>query len=386
MSSWKLKPRFNIDFSFSDMIYAFNNLNNDKFKDLVKIEISNLYEVNKNKIIITNSGRTALYLFLKALDLKKNASIGVQLFCCPIVFETILRAGYKPVFLEIDPTTFTLDINQLKMYKEKLDALIVVHTFGNPADMDSIKDIMMDTPIIEDCAHAVYSKYKNKFVGTFGDGAFFSYGPTKNISAGGGGALLINNNKKLKKSIETLLGSLDTPTMKENIKFVIINYLKSIVYRKPWYGLFAYEVAKKFDEQLDFQNNVSFKIKQITNPNIALIYKRYNSILNRVIIQQKNIESLKNKVMKLKVKTISPTPNSQPLFFLYPLVFSNPKTRDNTFNRLKYSGIDSLKFYSDTPEIARKKYGYNGECPITERIIESLLAVPTYYNIKNLII
>ena len=171
--------------------------------------------------------------------------------------------------------------------------------------------------------------------------------------------------------------------MKDDIKFVLMNYIKAIVYRKPWYGLFAYNVAKKFDEQLDLQNNVSFKIKQITNPNIAMIYKRYNSILNRIKTQQKNIETLKNKIMRLQVKTISPTPNSQPLFFLYPMVFSDFKTRDRMFNRLKDSGIDSLKFYSDTPEIAKQKYGYNGECLKTEKIIENLLAVPSYYNIKN---
>ena len=86
-------------------------------------------------------------------------------------------------------------------------------------------------------------------------------------------------------------------------------------------------------------------------------------------------------IKKLGVRTIKSLPNSQPLYFLYPMIFPNSKTRNNMYDKLKILGIDSLKFYSDTPKIAQRKYGYNGECTLSEEIIASLLAFPTYYNI-----
>ena len=370
--------------------YALNKIHNDEMEEMTKKKIGNIYGVDKNSVFLTNTGRTALYLILRALNLKKGAKIGVQLFSCPVVFEAIIQAGYKPVFLEIDPKTFTLDITQLKLIGKKLDALIVIHTFGNPADMDSLRNIMKDKPIIEDCAHGIYSKYKNKFVGTIGDASFFSYGPGKNLSAGGGGALIINNSNKFKISIDDLIKYLKEPTLKDEFKFILFNYTKSLFYKKPWYGMFAFDLAKKFDSQLDFQDKTSFNIKKIYNPNIAIICRRLNSFEKRITLQQKNIEILEKVIKKIKIKTIKPTPNSKPLYYLYPIVFSDSQKRNNMYNRLKMHGIDSLKFYSDTPRIARKLYGYNGECKSTENTLNKLLVLPTYYcinsNITNKII
>lgn len=376
-------PRANVEFTFSDMIYALNKIHNDEMEEMTIKKIGNIYGVDKNSVFLTNTGRTALYLILRALNLKKGARIGVQLFSCPVVFEAIIQVGYKPVFLEIDSNTFTLDIIQLKSLEKKIDALIVIHTFGNPADMNSILNIMKDKPIIEDCAHGIYSKYKNKFVGTIGDASFFSYGPGKNLSAGGGGALIINNSNKFKISIEDLIKDFKEPTLKDEFKFILFNYIKSLFYRKPWYGLFAFGLAKKFDSQLDFQDKTSFNIKKIDNPNIAIIYRRLNSFKKQIASQQKNIEILEKVMKELKIKTIKPTLNSKPLYYLYPMVFLDSHKRNDMYDRLKMHGIDSLKFYGDTPRIARKLYGYNGECKLTENTLNKLLVLPTYYYINS---
>jgi dTDP-4-amino-4,6-dideoxygalactose transaminase len=380
MSNWKIMPRFQVEFTASDLLFALENSYNNKTEKLLKNTMNNFYKINSERIYLTNTGRTALYLILKALDLKKGSKIGVQLFCCPVVFESIIRAGYKPFFLEIDLTTFTLDTNYLKTVENELDGLIVVHTFGNPADMDSIKKIMKNKPVIEDCAHAVHSRYKNRFVGTIGDASFFSFGSGKNISAGGGGALLINNRKILKIPIEQLIGDLASPNFNNNMKYVLFNYLKSFFYKWPWYGLFSFEVAKKFEDDLDFQNKFGFEISKTKNPNLAVIYRRYNTLKEKMAFQRKNIKSLRTALKNIDAQTIIIQPGSQPLFYLLPLLFSNQKLRDTFYEELISVGVDPLKLYSRTPDIVRNKYGYQGECTRTEKIIEKLLEIPTYYD------
>ena len=383
MHKWNLMPRLNVEFDFSDILYALNNVDNTNLKNVVKLQIRSIYGTNENYIFLTNTGRTALYLLLKALKLKKGAKVGIQLFCCPAVFDAIVRAGYEPFFLEIDPRTFTLDTKELVLVKDKLDALVVVHTFGNPTDIDTIREIIGDKPIIEDCAQAVYSKYKNKIVGTLGDASFFTYGAGKNISAGGGGALIINNPKLFKMSIEELIKDIEEPSLIDNIRFAFLNYIKSFFYKRPYYGMFAFETAKKFENKIDFQNKRSFTIQQINLSNVAIIEKRYRNLTNKITKQLKNIKRLDESFKKSQIHTITIQADSNALLYLYPLMFQTQHAKMLYSKTLKENGVDFLDIYEETPEIARSKYRYRGTCKRTEDIISRTIALPTYYEINK---
>ena len=103
-----LMPRLNVEFSDADMRFALDNADNNAIVEDARKLIAETYGFENSKLHFTNTGRTALYLFLKALDLNPGAAVGVQLFTCTVVFEAIKQAGYKPYFLEIDPETYTL--------------------------------------------------------------------------------------------------------------------------------------------------------------------------------------------------------------------------------------------------------------------------------------
>jgi dTDP-4-amino-4,6-dideoxygalactose transaminase len=98
------------------------------------------------------SARAAIIVAIKALNLSPGASIGVPLYCCPVVFKAIEAAGCKPCFIDIDPGTFCISAKDLSAKSAQIDALIAVHMFGNLCDMPGIQEAAQDKPIIEDCA------------------------------------------------------------------------------------------------------------------------------------------------------------------------------------------------------------------------------------------
>ena len=112
-------------------------------------------------------------------------------FCASV--SSILHAGATPVLAEIDPKIFNIDPQQLeRKITPKTRALLVVHFSGRPCDMDSILDIVdrHNLILIEDCAHALESRYKEREIGTFGNFGCFSFYVTKNLVTGEGGMVL----------------------------------------------------------------------------------------------------------------------------------------------------------------------------------------------------
>lgn len=159
-----------------------------------------------------NSGRSALLTILKAFGIGKEDEVLLQAFTCNAVPNPVLWVGAKPVYVDVDENTFNVDANDLqKKVTRRCKAVIVQHTFGLAVDMETIMEIAKKHHlfIIEDCAHALGSTYKEKKVGTFGAAAFFSFGRDKVISSVYGGAAIISSklkvqSEKLKNIYETL--------------------------------------------------------------------------------------------------------------------------------------------------------------------------------------
>ncbi len=145
-----------------------------------------------------NSGRSAFYSLLKAMEIGEKDEVLLQAFTCVAVPNAIIWAGAKPVYVDvlfdgtINPDTIEKNITS------KTKAILVQHTFGIPSQMDQIKKIAKkhNLLIIEDCAHTVGGTYDGKKLGTFGDAAFFSFGRDKAFSSVFGG-MAITNDKTL---------------------------------------------------------------------------------------------------------------------------------------------------------------------------------------------
>lgn len=145
---------------------------------------------------VFESGRSALYAILKNLDIKKEDEVILQAFTCVAVPNSILWAGGRPIYADIDYATLNMSPESFeKKITSRTRAVVVQHTFGFPANMNRILEIARRHHlfVIEDCAHALGAEYEGKLLGTFGDAAFFSFGRDKVISSVFGGVVVTNN-------------------------------------------------------------------------------------------------------------------------------------------------------------------------------------------------
>lgn len=148
------------------------------------------------------SGLDALTITIYALDFPKGTEIIVPSNTYIATILAILRCGHKPILVEPDIYTYNIDPSKIEeKITSKTKALIVVHLYGKPCDMEPIVEITKkyNLSLIEDCAQAHGARYKGKKVGNFGIGCFSFY-PTKNLGAlGDGGAIVLNDEILYKK-------------------------------------------------------------------------------------------------------------------------------------------------------------------------------------------
>lgn len=154
-----------------------------------------------------NSGTDALHLALRALDIGKGDEVITSAFTFVATAEAIGIVGATPVFVDINAETFNIDPEAIeKAITPKTKAIIPVHLYGQPCDMDAIMDIAKryNLYVIEDACQAMGATYKGQKVGSFGDFGCFSFYPTKNLGGMGDGGLLTTNVTALKDRVIAL--------------------------------------------------------------------------------------------------------------------------------------------------------------------------------------
>jgi len=162
-----------------------------------------------------DSGTDALHLALKALGIGEGDEVITVANSFIATALAISLVGAKPVFVDIDTEAHTMDPNALEHFlrlrkkrgeKQKIKAILPVHLYGHPAEMDSITDIAnrYQLPIIEDACQAHGAEYEGKKVGSFGVLGCFSFYPTKNLGAYGDGGIVVTSEKKLYEKLRLL--------------------------------------------------------------------------------------------------------------------------------------------------------------------------------------
>ena len=135
-------------------------------------------------------GRMAFLYILRALDLPAGSEVICPALTFWVVPEMVRVAGLRPVFVDVDPHTLTLDPDKLeRAITERTRAVVPTHIYGLPCDMDRIGAIVErhGLVMIEDCAHALGATFRGREVGTFGHAAFFSFQTLKPLNTFGGG-------------------------------------------------------------------------------------------------------------------------------------------------------------------------------------------------------
>ena len=161
--------------------------------------------IGTDKSIGCNSGTDALYMALRALGIGEGDEVITTPFTFIATSEVIVRVGAKPVFIDIDHTTFNFDLDLLAAaVTPQTKAIVAVHLFGRPLNMTKLMAIAKkhNLSVIEDCAQATGASWQGNKVGSIGDAGCFSFFPTKNLGGcGDGGALTTNSSEIAQQTV-----------------------------------------------------------------------------------------------------------------------------------------------------------------------------------------
>ncbi len=290
-----------------------------------------------------SNGTAAIFLALAALGIKEGDEVITVSFTFIGTAEGICHTGAKPVFVDIDPDTYNIDASKIEAaVNEKTRAIIPVHLYGNPADMNAILKIAekYHLKVVEDCAQAHLAKFKGKIAGTFGDIGTFSFFPGKNLGAYGDAGALITDSKELEERIRKLLDH------GRSRKY----YHEMVGYNHRLDGLQAAVLSVKMNHIEEWTK------KRRENARI------YTELLS------------KNKSIILP-KTQQ---NGEHVYHLYVIRVNN---RDEALEYLKSKGIAASIHYPVPLHLqpAFKYLGYEkGDFPVSESVSEKILSLPMY--------
>ena len=290
------------------------------------------------------SGLDALILAIDAFAFPKGSQIIVPSNTYIATILSIVRNGFEPILVEPDMSTYNIDPSKIEQsITSKTKAILVVHLYGKPAQMDKIVDIakLHNLKIIEDCAQAHGARYKDKVVGGFGIGCFSFY-PTKNLGALGDGGAIVSNDIEYDAKIKALR-----------------NYGSSQKYHNQYIGY-----NSRLDEvQAGF---LSIKLKVLEE---ITMHKRE--------LAQAYLQNLDDRFVKPQV--------SNDCYDVYHIFNIRHPERNKLKEYLFDSGIKSEIHYPIAPHRQKAMNGIiDGEYPISDEIHATTLSLPiSYFHTKE---
>jgi dTDP-4-amino-4,6-dideoxygalactose transaminase len=297
------------------------------------------------------SGTDALYLALKAAGIGEGDEVITVSHSFIATAFAISLTGAKPVFVDIDPEVYTMDPNALEHFlkkrkakegrRRKVKAILPVHLYGHPAEMDAIMDIAerYDLIVIEDACQAHGAEYHGKKVGSFGLFGCFSFYPTKNLGAYGDGGMVVTDDKKLYEMLRLLR---------------------------------CYGEKKKYQHILKGENSRLDEIQAA----VLRVKLKYLDQWNG----ERRKKALTYKRMLENAEVICPV-EKEKARHVYHLFVIRAKKRNSLQTFLRENGIEALIHYS-IPIHLQKAYKelryHRRDLPVTERCAREILSLPFF--------
>ncbi len=295
--------------------------------------------VNVKHVCGVGNGTDALRIALLACGIGKGDEVITTPFTFVATAETIVQTGAKAIFADIDNETLNINPDEiLKKITPKTKAILPVHIYGNPCNMDKIMDISEEynLSVIEDCAQSIGSLYKDKQTGSFGKCGCFSFFPTKNLGCAGDGGAVITNDEEINSKIRML-----------RVHGAVKKYTFKI---------------EGFNSRLDAIQAaiLNFKLKLINSKNRRRreIANIYNNTINSKVIRQKTQD------------------NGYHVYHQYTII---TEKRDELKEFLKKQDIDTAIHYSIPLHKQEVFSAYNNDSyPVSEKIANNVLSLPIY--------
>jgi len=307
---------------------------------------------SKHAVAVSN-GTSGLHLCIKAIGIQEGDLVITTPFSFVASANCILYERAIPVFVDIDPRTLNLDIAQLvdkvkelRHKTSKLKALLPVHVFGQPCDMDSIMEVAQqyDLVVIEDACEAIGAEYKGHKVGTFGNAAVFAFYPNKQMTTGEGGVIVTDSDE-----IAKLCRSMRNQGRDES-------------------GTWLQHIRLGYNYRLD-ELSAALGVAQLERIEELLIKRErvagwYNARLRRI--------------PGVQIPYISPH-TTRVSWFVYVIRLAPGIDRNAVMAALEERGIPSRPYFTPIhlQPFYVQRFGYRrGDFPITEALGDTCLALP----------
>ncbi|TEB06616.1 UDP-4-amino-4-deoxy-L-arabinose--oxoglutarate aminotransferase [Pelotomaculum schinkii] len=304
--------------------------------------------------VAVNSGTSGLHLAVRALGIGEGDEVITTPFSFISSSNCLIFEKARPVFADIDPVTFNIDPEQIESrITPKTRAILPVHVFGRPADMDTIFKIATKKGIfvIEDACEAIGASYHGKKVGTECDAGVFAFYPNKQITTGEGGIITTNNS-----DVASLCRSMRNQGRSEED------------------GGWLNHCRLGYNYRLD-ELSAALGVAQI---------ERIDEILAK---RESAARAYSVKLKKIKgVMTPNETPGVRISWFVYVVSLAHGIDRNSVMNHLQKNGIGCRPYFQPLhlQPFYRKSFGYSeGDYPNTERISSSTLALPFFNDITE---
>ncbi len=317
-----------------------------------------------------NSGTDALILALRALNIGQGDEVITSSFSFFATAEAITSVGARPVFVDIEPENYLMDLDLIeKAITPRTKAILPVHLFGNPIDMDKIMAIAEgnNLKVIEDCAQAAGAHWRGKPVGSYGDVGCFSFFPTKNLGAAGDGGAIITNDFDLAKTIRELaIHGMPKRYFHTNIGYNSrLDSLQAAILNVKLGRLNKWVEQRKVIA-INYINKLS-TIKSIKLPSNTFINNSCHS-WNQFAIRIIDNSFIKN--IKFTSEDVLDTP-SRDLFKI----------------ELQGLGVNTIIYYPIPIHLqpAYKELGYKeGSLPVTEKVCSQVISLPIFPELKSI--
>lgn len=253
-----------------------------------------------------SNGTVALHLALLTLGIGEDDEVIVPSFTYVATANSITYVGAKPVFVDSKLDDWQIDPEDIKKkISNKTKAIIVVHLYGHPCDMDEICKICNDNNIylIEDCAEAIGSEYKGRKVGTFGDLACFSFFGNKTITTGEGGMVVGRDKSLIEKAAH-----LKDQGMSRTVRY--------------WHDIIGYNF-------------------RMTNIQAAIGYAQIDRIEDNVKRKIEIGELYNKNLIDLPLKTLKPVGDVRHTYWMCSILLDDASKRDSLHDYLYENGIDT---------------------------------------------
>lgn len=311
--------------------------------------------LNVGHVVAVNSGTSALQLGLQALEIAEGDEVVLPSFSFMAVTNAVLAARAIPVFADVDPATLNLNpakVEQLLSARTK--AIIVVHTFGRPADLDPLLSIARRHRIyvIEDACEALGAEVNGQKAGALGDVGVFAFYPNKQITTGEGGAV-VTNSPMLAQAVRHLANQGRQPSMQ-------------------WFEHVDAGHSYRLSEI-----NCSLGLQQLSR--IEEILGRREELARRYQYRLRN---------QGEVKCYGERANGRMSWFAYPVLLRDDfqqEDRDRIWQLLGQSGIECGRYFAPAhlQPVMRKFPFRTGDLTHTEAISQRLLCLPFFNSLQE---